>query len=491
MAKKTNIFLNDIKNYDLIRDMLRHIYMYGNYSKGDIVKNHLIGSERSVYDMINRIKNYLTGAYLTTHKLPNRKQDKNGYRFKYDPFQCPINYLADTYRNCSYIVEDFIYYFTLLQSFKPYTGYNSYKHYDLDYYIDDVSELTINGEYTYDTLMSNFHDVLMTNEDILQKLKQSQCSDSVDSENLITPSKARDRLAELVELGIIRRNNNMYSLAPDILEEYEDYLEDILLMVQFFYNFTELCIPGYYLATTLSQYLITLGFEDNSKIITEQENPVFFYKNCSLQNVIDDNVFWDLLTAISSKYAVNLKYKNKIGNFRDYTLYPIKIVIEKQYGRHYLYAYNYLYENFILLRLDSISNVNRNTSITKDKLYSFLNNTDNITEQINKLYEQQMSNVWNITTTDELYDVLIHFSCPKDYYLKLLNRVNSTGRNGIITPIDDTSFDYRIQVKSYIEMKPWIRAFGEYALVDKITSPELFEDIKNDYRKAYESYEII
>ena len=149
MAKKTNIFLNDIKNYDLIREMLHHIYMYGNYSKGDIVKKNIAGSERTVYDMINRIKNYLDGEYLTTHKLPNRKQDKNGYRFKYDPFQCPINYLADTYRNCSYVVEDFIFYYTLLQAIKPNKKHNAYNHLTLDDYSEDVSELICDNSYTY------------------------------------------------------------------------------------------------------------------------------------------------------------------------------------------------------------------------------------------------------------------------------------------------------------------------------------------------------
>lgn len=491
MAKKTNTFLNDIKNYDLIREMLHHIYMYGNYSKVDIVKSNMIGSERTVYDMINRIKNYLDGEYLTTHKLPNRKQDKNGYRLKYDPFQCPINYLANTYRNCSYVVEDFIFYYTLLQAFKPYEKYNSYKHLNLEDYSEDVSELIYNNSYSYDDIMSNFHDVLMANEHILQTLDQSSSNANIDTEILITPAKARDRLNELVELGIITKENSMYSLAPDLLEDYEENLENLMLLTQFFYNFNELCIPGYYLATTLAQYSITVSDEQKHDLLTEQENPVFFYKNCSLQNVIDDNIFWSILTEINNLSPITYDYKNKNFNVFTYTVFPLKIIIEKQYGRQYLYAYNYSNEQYSTFRLDSISNISTNTNISNDEKYSFLKSNKNVQQQINAIYIEKMKYSWNTTVSDKIYDILIHFSCEKKGYVQLLNRVKATGRYGTIIPINETSFDYGIKVNSYIEIKPWVRGFGHSALVDRDVSPELFEEIKNDYRKECELYEII
>ena len=491
MAKKTNVFLNDIKNYDLIREILQHIYLYGNYSKGDIVKNNIVGSERSVYDMIKRIKNYLDGEYLTTHKLPNRKQDKQGYRFKYDPFQCPINYLADTYRNCSYVVEDFIFYYILLQSFKPYEKYNPYSHHDITSYSSDVSELSMDKQYNYDSIMSNFHDIIMANYDILQEMGQTDSNHHSDSEAIFTSSKARDRLNELVDIGIITKEDNLYSLSSDILEAYEESLNDILLMVQFFYNHSDLCIPGYYLAHTISQYMVMLNEEESDKLFFEQENPVFFYKNSSIQNVIDDNTMWSLINAIHENMPVSLDYKNKEKKVLSYEVYPIKIVVERQYGRHYLFAYNYQFENYIMLRIDSIYNINTTQTIDERNRYPFLNNEDNIESQLDDIYINYMQNVWNTTSSESLYRILIHFSTTKEEYSQLLNRVISTGHNGTIIPINDTCFDYSITVKSYIEMKPWIRSFGKFALVDKKTSPELFEDLKKDYRKACETYGII
>lgn len=494
MAKNTNKFQNLIKNYDLIREMIRHIYMYGNYSKGDIVKNNIIKSERSVYDMIKRIENYLGSKYLKTHNLPNRKKDKRGYRFKYDPFQCPINYLADTYQNCSYVIEDFIFYFTLLQSINPYKKYNSYKKHGLEDYFEDVSELTIDDSFGYDKLVSSIHEVLMANEDILQQIGQSSSEQIQDAEILITPAKARDRLNELIELGIIEKNNdNRYSLARDIFESFEiESLDELLLMVQFFYNFTELCIPGYYLATTINQYIISNSFNTSHSFHNEQTNPVFFYQNNNIQNVIDDDIFWFIICAIDQLKPITYKYKNKEGIVNNYEVFPMKIVVEKQYGRHYFYGYNYAYGNFIIQRLDSISSIGYSKMKNKVEIFCFLKNTkDNYKEQINKLYNKKMAHVWNIATSKKMTNVTIHFSFPDKKYDKLYNRLLSTGRDGIITKTGKNTFDYSILVQSQFEMKPWIRSFGAYATVDKVLNPLLFEDIKKDYRRALNSYGII
>ncbi len=493
MAKKTNVFLNDIKNYDLIREMLQHTFLYGNYSKGDLVKNKIAGSERSVYTMINRIKNYLDGNYFTTHTLPNRKQDKQGYRFQYDPLQCPINYLADTYRNCSYVVEDFIFYYILLQSFKPYKNYNPYMHHGIIGYSADVSELSMEQGYNYDSIMSNFHDSLMENYEILQKLGQTDSQQHPDSEALFTASKARDRLHELVDLGIITKENQLYALAPDLLEGIEENLKNLLLMVQFFYNHSDLCIPGYYLAHTIAQYLVMLDEDESDKLFFEQENPVFFYKNANIQNVIDDDTMWSLINAIHKNVPVSFDYKNREKKVHSYTVYPIKIVVERQYGRHYLFAYRYCIKNYILLRIDSISNINTSQTILEKNRYPFLNPDEklDINTQLHEIYQNHMQNVWNTAASEGLYEILIHFSTTKEDYSHLWNRVRSTGHNGTLTPINDTCFDYRITVNNYVEMKPWIRTFGNLALVDQETSPELFEELKNDYRKACEMYGII
>ncbi len=296
MAKNTSTFLNDIKNYDLIRELIRHIFLYGNYSKGDLVKNKILGSERSAYDMIKRFKNYLDGEYLETHNLPTRKKDKRGYRLKYDPFLCPINYLADTYKNCAFVIEDFIFYFTILQAFKPYPTLNPYKHLHLTEHDKYDNELNVGEFYNYDTLVGNIIDILDYNKEILSKLNEINSFESIQT--IFTTPKIKNRLSELVDLGIVVQRKNEYSLAPDIFLEYEDHIEELILMTTFFYNYTELCIPGYFLANTLNQYLSYINFTASKQLTFKQKNEVFFYKNSNLQNVLDNNVFWFFINAI-------------------------------------------------------------------------------------------------------------------------------------------------------------------------------------------------
>ena len=132
-----------------------------------------------------------------------------------------------------------------------------------------------------------------------------------------------------------------------------------------------------------------------------------------------------------------------------------------------------------------------NTNIEPNEKYSFLEGSENIVEQLDLLYNEKMKFSWNNTVADNIYDILIHFSCQKEEYSQLVNRVKATGRYGTIIPIDETSFDFSIKINSYIEIKPWVRGFGSYALVDKYVSPELYEEIKNDYQKECEAYGII
>ena len=492
MAKNTSTFLNDIKNYDIIRNVIRHIYMYGNYSKGDIVKNNIVKSERSLYDILKRIENYLDGEYLRTHKLPNRKKDKNGYRLRYDPFLCPINYLADTYQNCSYVIEDFIFYFTLMQSFtNPIT--EAYSHFEIEDYSDDVSELDEYSEYTYDELIGNITDVLNANEDILQIIGQSIVT-TTTAEDIFTAAKARDRFNELLDLGIISHiGNNMYRLTDDIFEYCDpNILKNLQLMTQFFYNFMFLSVPGYYLSFTITEYINANYYNRIDTFFNKQENPVFFYKNNRLQNVIDDDVLWFILCAIHNLDAIKYKYRTKKGNIIEIDAFPIKVVIDKQYGRHYYYGYNYAYDNYFIQRIDAISGITFSKKYSKKNKLSFLPDCSiDAHKKIDTIYREKMKFVWNITTSETTTTVLIHFTFPKSDYSKLLNRLIATGRNGNIEKISENSIDYSIKVQSEREMIPWIRSFGSYAVVDKSTNPDLYSKIKNDCKEALKRYGIV
>ena len=169
-TKNTHAFQSDIKHYDKIRDILRYLYMYGSSSKEELVEKKLSKSISSFYDTKQRIENYIDGEYLQEHKSKEKGSGKK-YRFMYDPFICPVNYLADTYQNCSYVIDDFIFYFCLMQTFtdpdyrqKPYEYASDEcgKEYDeIDDCMDYMHEFTIND------LIITLQIVFETNQDLL------------------------------------------------------------------------------------------------------------------------------------------------------------------------------------------------------------------------------------------------------------------------------------------------------------------------------------
>ncbi len=499
MAKNTNTFLNDIKNYDLIRNVIRHMFMYGNYSKGDIVNQKLVKSERSFYDTIKRIENYLGKEYLDIHKLPNRKKDKNGYRIKYDIFQCPTNYLTSVYQNCSYVIEDFIFYFTYLQAFKlnstdiPYTLISTSNE-DLDH-----SDLTIHSDFSYDELIGTIRDLLNTNEEIIRFTKNINSPLIDDAENIITSAKAYDRFQELKELGLIVQSGYFngkpyYKLGTDIFAACSlEELEQLHLMTQFFYNYLFIAIPGYYLATTLDQYISSNFFnKTKSQFHNLQNNNIFFYKNPTIQTVIDDNILWDILMAIHQMTPISYNYKGKSGHISQVTAYPIKVIVDKQYGRHYFYGYNYQYANFFTQRIDYISDIKLLTDF-KDDRFPFLETPqDNIRMQLTEIYEKNMANVWNIATSPHAStSVTIHFYFePKDYQRGLYH-VLSTKRHGHVIEKGNGHFTFTITVQDEMEMVPWIRSFGKNAKVDPHTNFELHQKMRTDYKETLKQYEII
>ena len=211
MVKRTNGFQQDIKNYDLLRRLLRHIYLYGDYGKSDFVKNHIIKSERSFYDMIKRIEAYIDDGYLQRHTLPDRKKDKEGYRIAYDPFSCPFNYLADTYQHCSYVAEDLLFFVLFYQSFRERGDDDHwYDHTGVD--VDpDMGFHRLDTTFTKENITETLWDILRIHRRILEALDQAPTADTPEPEAVLTRSKISSRIDQLRR----HRKGRQRPLSPD------------------------------------------------------------------------------------------------------------------------------------------------------------------------------------------------------------------------------------------------------------------------------------
>ena len=491
-TKNTHAFQNDIKHYDKIRNILRYLYMYGGATKEELVEKKLTKSISSFYDIKQRLGNYIDGEYFQEHKSPEKGTGKK-YRFMYDPFKCPVNYLAETYQNCSYVIDDVIFYFLLMQAFidmdmitSPYSYYMKYEE-DFEYYT-----IPLEGSFRIPDLVSQISIIYEKNQEILKEINNIGVNED-HPEQLFTASKIKARVNELVDLGIlVSVSKDYYKLSPDIFSELSrDELSELQLMTQFFYNCSFLTIPGFYLSSTIAEYSQANFITETESFFNKQENPVFFYKNNRLQSVIDDDVTWTLINAIHQKEAVHFTYKSKNGALQEYDILPMKIVIDKQYGRQYFFGYNYSYSNYIMPRISSITNISINKKIKSEQRFCFIPEIDkeqDIHLVYDKLYRENILNVWNIALGENESTVHITFNFPSNDYGKLLSQLKSSMRHGNIQELGNGVVDFNIVTKNELELVPWIRSFGAYAIVDSQQNPKLANKLKNDLKEALAQY---
>lgn len=491
MAKNTHAFQNDIKHYDKIRDILRYLYMFGSSSKEELVEKKLVKSISSFYDIRQRIENYIDGEYLQEHKSTEKGTGKK-YRFMYDPFRCPVNYLAETYQNCSYVTDDVIFYFCLMQAFiDPDYPEEPYGYLDDDCLIDDDEIIETDDDVAITDLVTIVRNIYKNNQSILHKIN-GIIPDSNHIEKLFTWARIKARITELVDLGIlVESSKNRYSLSSDIFADIEsEDLSDLQLMTQFFYNCTPLTVPGFYLSSTIGAYSQSVYSKETDSFFNKQENPVFFYKNHRLQNVIDDDVTWQVLTAIHNKSVITYSYKTKSGDLLKFDVLPMKIIIDRQYGRQYFFCYNYSNQKYYMPRISAVTNITINKTYDKKRIYEALLDTDlsDIHSAYNRIYNEHIKNVWNIALRDTVSTVNIHFSFPEEEYSKLLSRLMATKHHGNITELGNGKVDFTVDTCNELELVPWIRGFGAYAIVDKDTNPELANKLKSNWEEALKQY---
>ena len=494
MAKNTHAFQNDIKHYDKIRDILRYLYMFGSSSKEELVEKKLVKSISSFYDIRQRIENYIDGEYLQEHKSTEKGTGKK-FRFMYDPFRCPVNYLAETYQNCSYITDDIIFYFCLMQAFiDPNYPEYPYEYLNNTSLIGDDEIIETDDDVAITDLVTIVKNIYKNNQTILEDLNGTT-PNYEHSEKLFTWARIKARITELVDLGIlVESSDNRYALSSDIFADIEvEALTDIQLMTQFFYNCTFLTVPGFYLSSTIGAYSQSVYSKETGSFFNKQENPVFFYKNHRLQNVIDDDVTWKILTAIHNKAVITYSYKAKNGETFKFNVLPMKIIIDRQYGRQYFFCYSYDDKKFYMPRISSVSDITIKKAFNKRHTYEALNESDlsDIHAAYNRIYTEQFKNVWNIAIGDTISTVTIHFSFPEEEYAKLLSRLESTKHHGIITEIGNGKVYFTIETCNELELVPWIRSFGAYATVDINTNSVLATRLKSNWEEALKQYGII
>ncbi len=437
--KDTKASIYEIKNYERIRLFLHNIFFEPNMNKEQMNKFGI--KKRTYYNILKNIK-----LYLKNNMQSSKINSSMNYHIIHDLYKCSNNFYADTYMYSSYVITDIFYYILILQI------------------------LNNNDEIKYDEIINMFKD-----------------QEFIDNEI----NKIKPRIKELVDLGIILETvKNTYKLMPDILDSIDDMIENILYLhdyyglsylleiVIFYYNYHFFSTPGYFITKIINQMDI---INNNSDEYFTTENNIFVFRYNPIHNTIYNDILWDILTAIKDKKLIQYKYKHinedKTVSICSYSMIPSAIILEYEYGKQYCYGYSKQLNEYIISRVDMMSEININTAGIDDNKY-FNHNPDII------------ESAWNVSTIKNNEKVEIMFHIPGDNKT-ILRRINNTKRHGILKKIHSEKYIFTIEVNDSLELVPWVNSFGHYAVVNKEISPQLYNKIMQHNEELRQMYEII
>ncbi|RKD25201.1 Predicted DNA-binding transcriptional regulator YafY, contains an HTH and WYL domains [Caminicella sporogenes DSM 14501] len=323
MAK--GAYKNFIKSYDTIRNVLRHLYIYGCYGREDFES---IGISGRKYDNERRRILYFIDQELVNE---NFISNKKYIGFKYDMFKTAENFLVNSYLIKTFTVNDINYFFLIQQ-------------------ILNVE----NRELSMKEIMDNLSEIL-----------------SVD----IDMSTIRRKINKMIEQGIIVtrnvKNRKVFNLVEDFFKDFtNDEIVKIFYAVQFYSNLALISVPGYYLMDTIKNYL------KHERNYDFNEKEIYIFKHHLLNRIIDDEVVTCILNCIKNGRKMKFYYRNE-KNPR--VVIPLKIITEYCYGRQYLFSLDEMSNKCSLYRLDKINKFSEagdiGTKVNFEKYNKFIENS--------------------------------------------------------------------------------------------------------------------
>lgn len=426
------MFSDFIKHYNIIRTILRDVFLYGCFSREELEGKRKISSRKISYE-IRRIQQYIEEEYI--------RIDRDG-RYKllaltYDSIRNTENFLVKTYMTKSFTRTDLILYFYLLGTLYAQGKSCCFRE------IEDA--LIGEGLVSYDNISS---------KTIERKLNEMCTSLGV------------------LDCETIKRTKH-YSISKDIFEVFDNQeMIELLTAVSLFKNMLFPVSAGYYCEDNLKDYIL---YERKIKL---DFGDYFQYRNLHFHPVIEEDILWKLLNAMQERKCISLNYKlppnRSIDNPKE-LLRPFKVRYDIQCGRFYLVSYDNR-NRCVISRLDRIEDI---------EVY----NSTYEAEGLKELYERDMKYSWSSVplgqgSKPESVKIEIIIDESKEKYI--IERIQSEVQEGIIERIEDGCYHLTMRVNDSGEMVPWIRSYSGYMKV--IQGRHLAKRLAEDWREMLENY---
>lgn len=426
------MFSDFIKHYNIIRTILRDVFLYGCFSREDMERKRKLSSRKISYE-IRRIQQYVEAEFIRTDRDGRNKL----LALTYDSIGNTENFLVKTYMTKSFTRADLILYFNLLMFLNTE---------DKPCCFREIEEGLIGqGSISYDNISSK----------TVERKLEEMCS----------------------ELGILRcetvKRTKHYTIEEDILNELDNQeLEELITAVALFKNLLFPVTAGYYCEQSLKDYA------DYERGMDIEVKDYFQYKNLHFHPVIEEHVLWELLKAIHERKYIKLKYNSPKVIYKETPeepLRPYKIRYDINCGRFYLVSFANQ-NRCVVSRLDRIEEVEICKQTYKE-------------DKFEELYKRDFQHSWSSVNLamgkkPEKIKLEITITEPRENYI--IERIRSEVPQGAINRIGEGCYHLDMVVNDSFEMVPWIRSYSGYIKI--IQGRGVINKVSEDWKEMLENY---
>lgn len=290
----------------------------------------------------------------------------------------------------------------------------------------------------------------------------------MDKYNLLADTQAvRRKCNEYAALGLLLKEkqgkNLFYRLSPDMGNVLGTY-PALLAAFTFFQLVSPMGIIG---STLMDSFSI--------------KNHLFHVKHSFFVHTLEDEMLLTLLHAMQKEQSVTLGMQSS-KNHTDSTmnLVPLKIFTSTRTGRRFLCGYLKSGKRFTCVRMDTIKKV---TCLSIEHEYMTL--SENLNRNLPFCWGVSFQNAHR--THFEWIQFTLEVNEPYEHYI--VTRLEREGKDGVITQLDATTYQYEKHVFDANEMLPWIRTFIGRIVEFHCSSPAVELRFYQDLQTMYHMYQ--
>lgn len=269
----------------------------------------------------------------------------------------------------------------------------------------------------------------------------------------------RIKLKSMVDDGIVTSRKISrtiyYSISPSFAA-----LDQWQTAVSFYSSAASVCSIGTYI----------------SDRFPNPEKNIFRFKHRYLANVLDDEICYKLLSAVSARKIVEIQTFS--SSEKMFKVIPLKIYVGATTGRRYLAGYRISEDRFSMTRLDRISE---------------LKEAETAAEYGEKLSEfnEKSNYIWGVSLGDfnTTYHVEmdIFFDTNEQF---ILSRIKKECRCGNVEMLSENCCRFSADVFDANELIPWIRSFFGRIIRFSCTDSAVEVKIRKEINNMLMNYEV-